>query len=185
MRVGWRKGAHDAEHVRMIGTSRSEASEECPGRVVRDLALRDLSATVLLAEALAKGAMPGDVLALSGPLGVGKTAFARAFIRALGGAEEVPSPTFTLVQTYEIGGLSVFHFDLYRLERFTDAYELDLEDAFSEGVSLIEWPERLGPLLPAERLDIEFSFSGPGMARQARLVAHDERWVPRLRELAH
>jgi tRNA threonylcarbamoyladenosine biosynthesis protein TsaE len=168
----------------MIRCPGSKAGHADPCGVVREFALCDLPATERLAEALAKGARPGDVFALSGPLGVGKTAFARAFIRALGGAEEVPSPTFTLVQAYEIGGLSVFHFDLYRLERFTDAYELDLEDAFAEGVSLIEWPERLGPLLPAERLDVALSFAAAGNARHARLVAHDDDWATRLRELA-
>ncbi|HYB10012.1 MAG TPA: tRNA (adenosine(37)-N6)-threonylcarbamoyltransferase complex ATPase subunit type 1 TsaE [Alphaproteobacteria bacterium] len=160
------------------------AGEKRADGLTRDLVLGDLAATERLAQALANGALPGDILALSGPLGVGKTAFARAYISALGGAEEVPSPTFTLVQTYDIGGVSVFHFDLYRLERFTDAYELDLEDAFSEGISLIEWPERLGPLLPDERLDIMLSFQDASDARHARLIAYDERWVTRLRELA-
>jgi len=141
-----------------------------------------LAAMDRLAAALARWARPGDVLALWGPLGVGKTAFARGFIHALGGVEEVPSPTFTLVQTYEFNGLSVYHFDLYRLERFTDAYELDIEDAFSEGVSLIEWPERLGPLLPAERLDVMLNFGGSVGARRARLIAHGA-WAARLKEI--
>lgn len=165
----------------MMSSPESGADDASGREFVRELELVDLAATDRLAAALARHARPGDVYALWGPLGVGKTAFARGFIHALGGSEEVPSPTFTLVQTYEFGSLSVYHFDLYRLERFTDAYELDIEDAFSEGVSLIEWPERLGPLLPAERLDVTLSFGSTTNARHARLAAHGS-WIIRLEE---
>ena len=98
-----------------------------------ELYLADLAATGRLAEALARLARVGDVLALAGPLGVGKTAFARAFIRALGGEEEVPSPTFTLVQLYELGTLTLYHFDLYRFERPEEAYELGIEGLSRRG----------------------------------------------------
>ena len=105
----------------------------------------------MLARRIAGLARPGDVIALHGDLGAGKTFFARAFI----GEADVPSPTFTLVQTYQRGdGAQIWHFDLYRLKQAAEAVELDIEDAFAEGISLIEWPERLGGLLPAERLDI-------------------------------
>ena len=92
------------------------------------------------------------MIALKGELGAGKTTFARAFIRARGGGEAVPSPTFTLVQIYEIGDVPIWHFDAYRLRDPDEAWELGIEDAFRDGISLIEWPERLGPLLPARRL---------------------------------
>ena len=158
----------------------AEAAQE--GTSSRELYLADLAATERLAKEIARLARVGDVLALAGPLGVGKTAFARAFIRALGGEEEVPSPTFTLVQLYELGTLTLYHFDLYRLERPEEAYELGIEEAFAEGVTLIEWPERLGPLLPPERLDLALAFAEESDARRVRLTGHGS-WARRLAEL--
>lgn len=115
---------------------------------------------ILPARHLAARLRVGDVVALRGGLGAGKTAFARTLIQHLaGGAEEVPSPTFTLVQAYELPDISIFHFDLYRLdEEERDILELGWEDARREGVALVEWPERLGGLLPDDRLEIEIQF---------------------------
>ena len=132
-------------------------------------ALPDAAATEALAAALAAKARIGDVIALWGPLGAGKTTFARGFIRALGGDEEVPSPTFTLVQTYDLSP-PVWHFDLYRIAAPEQVWELGVEEALAEGVSLIEWPERLGALLPDDRLDVRLEFAAGG--RRARLHAH-------------
>src|SRR5579884_1615816 len=120
---------------------------------MRVIDLPDEAATTALAARLAEQARPGDVIALRGDLGSGKTTFARAFIRALGGGEEVPSPSFTLVQLYELAAATVWHFDLYRLRSPEEAWELGIEEAFAGGIALIEWPERLGALLPERRLD--------------------------------
>lgn len=151
-----------------------------------DIALADIAATERLAQTLAEHARAGDVIALWGGLGLGKTTFARAFIHARrGGAAvaEVPSPTFTLVQVYELADATIFHFDLYRLAQPDDAWELGIEDAFAEGISLIEWPDRLGPLLPADRLDVEFGPGSSATSRHARLTGH-ERWSSRLEGLS-
>ncbi len=145
------------------------------------VALDDLAATARLARALARQLAPGDVVGLSGALGAGKTTLARDVIRALGGAEEVPSPTFTLVQVYELADLTVWHFDLYRVGAPEEAYELGIEDAFADGASLIEWPERMAPLLPTDRLDIALSITGE-TSRRARLTGHG-RWAGRLAAL--
>jgi tRNA threonylcarbamoyladenosine biosynthesis protein TsaE len=153
--------------------------------VAFELALADLAATERLAGQLAARARAGDVIALTGGLGMGKTSFARAFIHARpGGASvsEVPSPTFTLVQVYELPGAAVWHFDLYRLARDEDAYELGIEEAFATAISLIEWPERLGALLPADRLDVEFSAGPTPESRRVRLAAGPG-WGERLKEL--
>ena len=145
-----------------------------------EISLADEAATRRLAAAVAAVARAGDVIALSGPLGAGKTSFARGFVDALGATEEVPSPTFTLVQTYALAPAAVWHFDLYRLERPTDAYELGIEDAFDSGISLIEWPARLGALLPADRLDVALDFAaGEGTGRIGRLIGHGA-WHARL-----
>ncbi len=134
------------------------------------LFLETQDATEAFAMRLAPMVEPGDVIALSGDLGTGKTTFARAFVNALATRyglppEEVPSPTFTLVQTYDFPDFTLYHVDLYRLERPQDAVELGLEDAFADGVSLIEWPDRLGSYLPAERLDLTFL---PGAGPESR-----------------
>lgn len=156
---------------------------------VRMASLGDEGATVRLARQVAAVAHAGDVIALSGGLGVGKTRFARAFIDALqGDRDEVPSPTFTLVQTYDTPAGTIWHFDLYRLNRPEEAYELGIEEALADGIVLIEWPERLTGLLPAERLDVALDFTDAqaaveSEARQVELTGHG-RWAPRLEGLA-
>ena len=143
------------------------------------LALPDEAATARLARALAGLLRLGDLIALSGELGAGKTSFARALINALPRPgrdapdpepEEVPSPTFTLVQLYERAPAPVWHFDLFRLGTPDEALELGLEEALAEGIALIEWPERLGPLLPRDRLDLRLAFGARPDARHATLA---------------
>ena len=141
-----------------------------------------LADTERLAAHLAPHTAPGDVIGLCGALGSGKTAFARAFIRArLGrGREEVPSPTFTLVQLYEHAAGGIWHFDLYRLGAPEDAYELGIEDAFSGAISLIEWPEKLGAIMPGDWLQVHLA---PGEGEDERLITIAPRG-PRARVLA-
>ena len=132
--------------------------------------LPDETATAALAVRISALAKPADIVALRGDLGVGKTSFARAFIRARSNRdEEVPSPTFTLVQVYELGETAIWHFDLYRLRTPEEAWELGIEDAFYSGISLIEWAGRLGPLLPDRRLEIALGFGDRRGSRQALL----------------
>ncbi len=149
------------------------------------LQLPNPEATASLAKSLAAIARAGDIFALWGDLGTGKTAFARAFIRARGEAEsEIPSPTFTLVQTYEPFGSScpIQHFDLYRLTAVEDAYELAIDEAFATAICLLEWPDRLGPLLPADRLDVHLATGETADARRATL-AGTAPWRARLQEI--
>ncbi len=140
--------------------------------------LPDIAATAELAERLAPRLKPGDVIALHGGLGAGKTTFCRALIRALMGDEtEVPSPTYTLVQTYDAPNFSIFHFDLYRLNGSEEVLELGWDDTMS-GLCLIEWPERAGGYLPDWRLDLFIDMSGE--TRVARLEPQGEDWQTRL-----
>jgi tRNA threonylcarbamoyladenosine biosynthesis protein TsaE len=137
--------------------------------VPETIELVDERATLAIGARLAGAAARGDIFALQGDLGAGKTTLARGFIRALTTAEEeVPSPTFTLVQTYETPKGTVWHFDLYRLDDPEEAWELGIEEAFADGISLVEWPERLGTLLPARRHNIELDLAGTG--RRARIA---------------
>ncbi len=133
--------------------------------------LKDEAATARLGAALARDLRAGEAVCLSGPLGAGKSTLVRALIRALTTpAEDVPSPTFTLVQFYEGPGLKIAHFDLYRLTSSGEAYEIGLDEALDDGAAVIEWPERLQGRLPADRLDIEIALDGAG--RTARLTPH-------------
>ena len=145
------------------------------------LALPNPAATDDLGRKLAAILKPGDVVALDGPLGSGKTALARAAIRALTSAqEEVPSPTFTLVQSYESERGPLYHFDLYRLEAPDQAVELGIDDAFADGISLVEWPDRLGAYLPRRHLMITLVAGEEKDSRVARIVGGvqwKERWV--------
>lgn len=137
--------------------------------------------TQALGAALAALLRPGDVVALHGDLGAGKTTLARGLVQALlGRPEEVPSPTYTLVQVYEAPAFPLWHFDLYRLDQPEDVEELGWDETV-EGVALIEWPERAGALLPKSRLDVYLEISGEG--RRARLEARGEGWQERLDEL--
>src|SRR6266581_4713522 len=145
--------------------------------------LPDEVATAALAAGIAALARPGDVIALKGELGAGKTSFARAFIRARGGVEAAPSPTFTLVQVYELPDGPIWHIDGYRLRDPEEAWELDIEDAFIDGVSLIEWPERLCPLVPARRLEITLS-AGPSPTARRAAIDPPAEWAARLAGLA-
>src|ERR1700744_168696 len=102
----------------------------------------------------------GDAVALEGDLGAGKTTLARAILRALGVTEDVPSPTFTLVQVYETPRLTVRHYDLYRIENASEMNELGLDDALEEGAALIEWPERAEGRLPSDIFHFSLAASG-------------------------
>lgn len=139
-----------------------------------DLSLPDPAATERLAAIIAGQARPGDAILLSGDLGAGKTHFARAFINALTAApEEVPSPTFTLVQTYDAlaqaAPVKIWHFDLYRLKSPEETLELGIDEVFAEGIALVEWPDRLGPFKPREHLELRLAITAAG-ARRATLL---------------
>lgn len=114
----------------------------------------DEAATAHLGTRLASLSQRGDVFALYGTLGMGKSVLARAFIQSLTRAEEVPSPTFTLLQTYEAPGYEIYHYDLYRLKSPEEVFELNIEEAFYTGVCLIEWPEKMGGYLPRNVLKV-------------------------------
>ncbi len=149
--------------------------------------VQGLDQTLTLAQALAAIVDVGDIITLEGDLGAGKTTFARAFIKSLLGEEEVPSPTFSLVQVYEPEGTlddlpAVWHFDLYRLENASEVFELGIEQAFDEAVSLIEWPDRLGGYLPRNHLSLILTMGDNELSRNIQLNA-DKSWAPRLSKL--
>lgn len=155
---------------------------------VLQLDLKDMAATERLGQFLSKGLMVGDVIALTGPLGAGKSALARAIISTLCPHEsDIPSPTFTLVQTYDMqDGTPLWHLDLYRIARPDDALELGIEDAFLDAACLIEWPERLGALLPDDCLSLHIcptdEAEGMNMMRRIEITA-SARWQARIARL--
>lgn len=139
--------------------------------------------TAALAVQLAAVLKPGDTLLLHGPVGAGKSHFCRALIQSrlasLGRMEDVPSPSFTLVQTYDLDGVEIWHADLYRLGDMQEVVELGLEDAFSQAICLVEWAERLGNMTPEAALRINIS---PGARAEERHLAFagPEHWRGRL-----
>jgi tRNA threonylcarbamoyladenosine biosynthesis protein TsaE len=151
---------------------------------VREITLADEAATTRLGAALAQFVAPGEALLLNGDLGMGKSTLARGLIRALTRPDEdVPSPTFTIVQFYE-GTPPVAHFDLYRLEDPEEIEEIGLYEALDHGAVLIEWPERLGTggaeALSPDRLSVTLESEGEG--RRAHLAGHGA-WAGKLKEL--
>jgi tRNA threonylcarbamoyladenosine biosynthesis protein TsaE len=143
---------------------------------------------VRLALVLAPRLRAGDAILLDGPIGAGKTFFARALVQALlaragAPAEEVPSPTFTLVQTYRAGTLEIWHADLYRLTHRDEVADLGLEDAFDSALCLVEWPDRLGPLAPPQALRLRLEPAEDGAARRVTLEG-GKGWAERLDGLA-
>ena len=160
---------------------------------VLSLHLPDADATAALARRVAAQARPGDVIALTGDLGAGKSTFARAFIHALPdpqGAypdEHVPSPTFTLVQTYDRRPAPVWHFDLYRLGDPSEVVELGWDEARDGGIVLVEWPDRLGPLAPRDRLDVTLVLpdaADPDEAGRTAVLQGGGAWIARVDALA-
>jgi tRNA threonylcarbamoyladenosine biosynthesis protein TsaE len=149
--------------------------------------LPDQSATETLARRMAPHLRAGDVLALSGAIGAGKSTFARALITArladLGRAEDIPSPTFTLVQTYDAGETEIWHCDLYRLNGPEEVWELGLDAAFEAALCLIEWPDRLGADLPDDALHVTLTQGASETARRMALHSHAVAWRTRLRDL--
>ncbi|MEO0363161.1 MAG: tRNA (adenosine(37)-N6)-threonylcarbamoyltransferase complex ATPase subunit type 1 TsaE [Pseudomonadota bacterium] len=149
------------------------ASRETTAAGRRDLA--DDAATRRLGAALGRALGPGDAVLLTGDLGAGKTALARAAIAArIGEGEEIPSPTFTLVQTYEArdgaAPLRLVHADLYRLSDPDEAWELGLDEAFEDAAVFVEWPDRLGRLAPARRLELTLEPTASGGRRLSWLA---------------
>jgi tRNA threonylcarbamoyladenosine biosynthesis protein TsaE len=141
--------------------------------------LSDEEATAAMGARLAGLARPGDVITLSGPLGVGKSALARGFIAALGHEGDVPSPSFAIVQPYDELDPQVWHVDLYRIEQPSEIDELGLDSA-ADAVLLVEWPERAGRKLWPQALALSLDFAEDG---GRILTAHvppswDGRWPP-------
>lgn len=149
--------------------------------------LPDAAATAQLGACLAPVLTPGDTLLLAGDIGAGKTHFARAVIaarlEAAGLAEDIPSPTFTIVQTYAAAGTEIWHADLYRLTGVSEVWELGLEEAFETAVCLVEWPDRLGALTPTDALHLHFAV-GPGDGRLVTATASGPRSTRLLGRLA-
>lgn len=150
------------------------------------LQTRSPEETAALATQLGQRLKPGDCLLLSGPIGAGKSHFCRSLIQALQAVpEDVPSPTFTLVQTYETTAGPIWHADLYRLSDAQEIEELGLAEAFAGAICLIEWPDRLGLDAPANALSLNFSADCAGEdARRIVLQWTDPRWADRLNGIA-
>ncbi|MDJ0826213.1 MAG: tRNA (adenosine(37)-N6)-threonylcarbamoyltransferase complex ATPase subunit type 1 TsaE [Rhodobacter sp.] len=146
----------------------------------RSFTTRSESETSRLAADLAPKLCPGDAILLKGGLGAGKTHFARALIQARLGAagryEDVPSPSYTLVQTYSDGQVEIWHCDLYRLGHADELLELGLEDAFEDAICLIEWPERLEHLSPSGALVVELAVGEKEGEREVTVQSSDPRW---------
>jgi tRNA threonylcarbamoyladenosine biosynthesis protein TsaE len=142
--------------------------------------LEDEAATARLGARLAALARAGDVITLSGPLGVGKTALARGFIAALGHQRDVPSPSFAIVQPYEELAPPVWHVDLYRIDRQAELAELGL-DAAVDAVLLVEWPERVGSRAWPDALGLSLDFAPRGARILTAEVppSWEDRWPPR------
>jgi tRNA threonylcarbamoyladenosine biosynthesis protein TsaE len=136
--------------------------------------------TAAVGAALARAARAGDVITLSGPLGVGKTELARGFVAGLGHEGEVPSPTFAIVQPYDDVDPAVWHVDLYRIEDASEIEELGL-DAAADAVLLVEWPERAGDHYwpGALRLSLEFAQNGDRILTAGVPPSWEGRWPPR------
>lgn len=145
-----------------------------------ELALANEAETAQLAGSIAQTLRPSDTLLLSGSIGAGKSAFARAVIRYLVGPEtDVPSPTFTLVQMYDFGATEIWHCDLYRMTNADELVELGLDDAFEQAICLIEWPDRLGDLTPPDALHMQFQAQADHHIISA---SGSQRWKNRLGE---
>lgn len=154
---------------------------------LKEFHLENLAKSRLLAERLSILLKTGDILAFEGNLGAGKTEFCRAIIHGLGYDEDVPSPTFNLVQVYEpalddLKTPSVWHMDLYRLESPEEVFELGVEDGFDTAVTLIEWPDRMGSYLPQEHLKISLTATEKEGVRNI-VFNGGEYWKIRLKEL--
>lgn len=142
--------------------------------------LSDSQKTLALGQKLALKAKCGDVIALRGDLGAGKTTLSRGFIQALCDVSDVPSPTYTLVQTYETSDFEIWHCDFYRLDTPDDIYELGVLDAFEEAVTVMEWPDKIGHHVPDNCLNVTILFDDE--ARRVRITGPDE-WMERLHDL--
>ena len=142
--------------------------------------------TAALAVRLGACLKPGDTLLLEGPIGAGKTHFARSLIQSrLPLPEDVPSPTFTLVQTYDADGVEIWHADLYRLTSPDDVVELGLVDAFETAICLVEWPDRLGTLAPQNALTLRFAQGTSEDERDLLLLWTAPEWASRLDGVLH
>ncbi len=137
--------------------------------------------TVRLGQKLSSIAKKGDVFALYGTLGMGKSVFSRAFVKSLTSANEVPSPTFTLVQVYEAKDFDIYHFDLYRLKSPEEIFEIGMEEALYDGVCLIEWPEKMQGYLPKNIFRLEITPYEQG--RKIKIETTDADKKLRLQEL--
>ncbi|PSL17940.1 tRNA (adenosine(37)-N6)-threonylcarbamoyltransferase complex ATPase subunit type 1 TsaE [Shimia abyssi] len=146
--------------------------------------LNSADATTHLAQWLAPQLRAGDVLLLSGGIGAGKTHFARALITTLlTETEEVPSPTFTIVQVYDAGTCEIWHADLYRIVAPDEVIELGLTDAFQNAICLVEWPDRLAELEPDNALSLDFSIQPVEGCRKLNASWHNSRWNQLLNNL--
>jgi tRNA threonylcarbamoyladenosine biosynthesis protein TsaE len=142
--------------------------------------------TAALAKHLGALLHAGDTLLLEGPIGAGKTHIARSLIQSrMDVIEDVPSPTFTLVQTYDLPDAEIWHADLYRLSGPQDVVELGLSDAFEAAICLIEWPDRLGELKPAKALTLTLSQGETDDMRVLSLTWDAPSWDARLKGLSH
>ena len=141
-------------------------------RQMQTLSIANEAELIALGAALIPQLSAGQTVCLSGGLGAGKTTLVRGIIESVLGDIDVPSPTYTLVQTYDFPEYELWHCDMYRLERPEDGYELGLMDAFEEALCLIEWPDKLGNLIPENVLRIEIAFEGEG--RKVTLLGFEE-----------